>query len=326
MSIYSQVTKSTEFVDRFALKPRGEGVDVIIPLLHATPFWKQNLHSYYREIPIRRLIIGDAGAIDGSPEIAATFPRAQILDHKKVRSLGRSIALLMSEVKTDHFIYLQSDVFLPPGWFDVMSANQNKFDWFGCPESPLIVLSAPINDQSGNRPLAGSQFGRTSVFQGVADYVQDDYGYRQEDFIFEEFALKQGGSVGGVFETFNVHQITERVTTGKQLKVSSVSVTLDLEDDDSRVLDTQLLGFVKYCDPRRETVYQSAYRALIASLAAGRFSIKRELFLARQLNGGWTKVLLSMYIRACIFALPTMFVKKTALQTRTAAKRIIGYR
>ena len=326
MSIYRKVTESTEFVDRFALKPRGDGVDVIIPLLHATPFWKQNLHSYYREIPIRRLIIGDAGAIDGSPEMAATFPRIQLLDHKKVKSLGRSIALLISEVKTDYFIYLQSDIFLPPGWFDIMSANQNKYDWFGCPESPLIVLSAPINDQSGKRPLAGSQFGKTSVFQGVADYVQDDYGYRQEDFIFEEYALKQGGSVGGVFETFSVHQITERVTTGKQLKVSSVTVTLDSEDDDSRVLDTQLLGFIKYCDPRRETVYQAAYRALIASLAAGRFSIKRELLLGRQLNRVWTKALLGMYIRACAFALPAMFVKKTAIWTRTTAKRMIGSR
>lgn len=314
MSVYNDIARATDFVDRLILEKNQEGVDVIIPLLHATPFWKQNLNSYFREIPINRLLIGDAGAIDGSPVIAAGFPRTLILDHTNLKSLGRSIAELMSNVQTEHFIYLQSDTFLPPGWFDVMSSYRDEFDWFGCPERPIFVLSAPLNDQSGKRPLAGSQFGRTAVFSGVENFVQDDYGYRQEDFIFEEYALRQGGAVGGVFETHHVHQITERVTTGRQIKVSSVTVKLEPENDDNKVLDTQLLGFVKYCDPHRKTVYKAAYDALIGSLASGRFSIRTELSLAREVNTSWIVALLGMYLRASVLFLPKQAIKKLAIR------------
>jgi hypothetical protein len=314
VSVYSDITRAMDFVDRLVLEKTPEGVDVIIPLLHATPFWEQNLNSYFREIPINRLLIGDAGAIDGSSQIAARYPRTIIRDHRSIKSLGRSIAELMSNVQTEHFIYLQSDTFLPPGWFDVMSSHRDEFDWFGCPERPIFVLSAPLNDQSGKRPLAGSQFGRTSVFSGVENFVQDDYGYRQEDFIFEEYALRRGGAVGGVFETHHVHQITERVTTGRQLNVSSVTVKLEPEKDDNKVLDTQLLGFVKYCDPHRKTVYKAAYDALIGSLSSGRFTIRTELSLAREVNTSWIVALLSMYFRASVLYLPKLAFKKLAFR------------
>lgn len=323
MSIYSDVVKPTEFVDRLELDPNVRGIDVIIPLLHATPFWSQNLLSYYREIPINRLIIGDAGAIDGSPQVASQFPRTLIFDHKSIKSLGKSIADLISKVQTEHFIYLQSDTFLPLGWFDVMSKYQDKYDWFGCPERPLYVLSAPENNQSGNRPLAGTQFGKSSVFKGVDDFVQDDYGYRQEDFIFEEYALKNGGSIGAVLETFHVHQITERKTKGRQLDVSSITVKLKSEADDQRVLDTQLLGFVKYCNPRRRTVYQAAYRALLELMSSGSFSIRRELSLARELNGAWTTPLFSMYVKACVLFLPSLILSGTAHRIRDVLQRLV---
>lgn len=320
MSIYSDVIQPAEFLDRRIFEPNLQGVDVIIPLLHATPFWSQNLHSYYREIPINRLIIGDAGAIDGSPEVASEFPRVLILDHKNIKSLGKSIADLMNEVQTEHFIYLQSDTFLPTGWFDVMSQYRDKYDWFGCPERPLIVLSAPENDQSGKRPLAGTQFGKSSVFKGVTDFVQDDYGYRQEDFIFEEYALSQGGLVGGVSETYHVHQITERKTNGRQLDVSAVTIKLKSEKDDTRVLDTQLLGFVKYCNPKRRTVYEAAYDALVGSMSKGRFSISRELGLAQELNRSWTTALISMYVKACVFFLPGLVLRRVSDRIQNVLK------
>ncbi len=321
MSVYSDITRKTDFVDRLILEKQSAGVDVIIPLLHATPFWEQNLSSYFREIPINRLIIGDAGAIDGSTQIASGFPRTLILDHGHIKSLGRSIAELMSNVQTEYFIYLQSDTFLPPGWFDVMSSHRNEFDWFGCPEKPIYVLSAPLNDQSGKRPLAGSQFGRTSVFSGVVNFVQDDYGYRQEDFIFEEYALSQGGSVGGVFETHHVHQVTERVTTGRQLKASSVVVELEPESDDAKVRDTQLLGFVKYCNPRRKTVSRAAYGALLGSMSSGRFSIRKELSQARTSNKRWTTKLIGMYARALFTFLPFFMLKRLSTPKNKAANK-----
>lgn len=308
MTIYEDVVKNVDFKDRFVEQGLGQAVDVIIPLLHSTPFWKMNLFSYYREVPVNRLIIGNAGAIDGSDEVAVGFPRVEMLDHSKYKTLGKSLAELMSRVETEHFIYLQSDTFLPNGWFDVMWARRQEFDWFGCPESPLVVLSAPPNDQGGKRPLAGTQFGRTSVFSGVSDHIQDDYGYRQEDFIFEDFVLNKGASVGKVLETFHVHQITERKTTGKQMSVKSISVNLNQDLDDERVSSTQLLGFVKYCSPKRKTVWHAAYEELAHSLSKGKLELTQILSVAKADNQEWTRVLMYMYFRASfmrmLWALP----------------------
>lgn len=324
MSLYAKVVEPFEFVDRLVAEPGLQGVDVIVPLLHATPFWTQNLHSYFREIPIRRLLVGDAGAIDGSPQVAAGFPRTVIFDHSELKTLGRSIAELMSAVESEHFVYLQSDTFLPPGWFDKMWMNRERFDWFGCPERALYVLSAPQNDYTGIRPLPGTQFGKSSVFKGVSDFVQDDYGYRQEDFIFEEYALRSGGRVGSVSETFHIHQITERVTKGKQMEVLSVRLKLKPEVDDGRALDTQLLGFVKYCNPRRKTVQGAAYDAILGAFSAGRFSIWRELTLATSIKSSWTSALIGLYIKACIYFLPGFLLRKGANRIMASMKAFRG--
>ena len=70
------------------------------------------------------------GCIDDTIAIAREFPRAHVFDHHKFTSLGFSLRRLIEEVETPWFVYLHSDVRLPEGWFDAMSAAQEKFDWF----------------------------------------------------------------------------------------------------------------------------------------------------------------------------------------------------
>lgn len=287
MSIYADVIQPHEFFDRFQGFEKGEGVDVIVPLLHATPFWRQNLYSYFREIPIRRLLVGDAGAIDSSPEVASDFPRTEIHDHTHLKTLGKSIATLISEVKTEHFIYLQSDTFLPHGWFDAMWEGTKTLDWFGCPHRPLIVMSGPTKDYSGERPLAGTQIGRTSVFEGLNELIEDDFGYRQEDFILEEHVLRRGGTVGALRDTFHVHQITERVTSGRKMSVKNISVEYNPDDDDLRVLATQLFGLVKYCDPKRPTVLRAATEAMTELMVRDVSATTRAIRFARETSKEW---------------------------------------
>lgn len=298
MTIFEEIIKEREFVDRLLQDDTGEGVDVLIPLLHATPFWRSNLMSYYREIPIRRLLIGDAGAIDGSVGAAAKFPRVVFYDHTGIRTLGKSIADLISRVESEHFVYLQSDTFLPEGWFDSMWDKRRQFDWYGCVEKPLIVLSAPIKDYSGERPLAGTQIGRTAVFDGVDSIIQDDYGYRQEDFILEAVALGNGGSVGGVTEVFHIHQITERLTVGRQIDVKRVSIELNEEEDDTRVLATQFYGLVKYCDARGQAVFQAGVRALSEIVSSRSAGVREILKFVRVNNRDWSKFMFRLYVLA----------------------------
>jgi len=87
ISIFEEFYSEESFVDR--LKEKGEdGVDVIIPLLNTNELWKRNLYSFYREIPINRLLIGDGGCTDDSIEIALKFPRAKIFKQEHLGALG----------------------------------------------------------------------------------------------------------------------------------------------------------------------------------------------------------------------------------------------
>lgn len=284
MTAFDEVTKQWDFLDRFVREGEEFGLDVIIPLLHSTPFWKQNLFSYYREIPINRLLVGDAGAIDGSIEVLTDFPRVVIYDHRKIATLAKSVSSLINEVESEFFVYVQSDTFLPEGWFDSMSENSDRYEWFGCVERPLVVLEGPINDYSGKRPLAGTQFGRSAYFAGVNDHIDDDYGYRQEDFIFEDYVLRRGGRVGGIQDVSHVHQLTHRKTTGRRLNVEAITVSFQQESDDVRVISTQFLGFVKYCDLRRPSVARATAAALAEIMAQGASASIQALRHARRVN------------------------------------------
>ena len=113
------------FADRFATDS-ARAVDVIIPIVHTNELWRSNLISIYREIPVNRLLIGDGGCIDDSLEVARQFPRVEVLDHRNFTSLGYSIRHLIEAVETEWFVYLHSDVFLPPGWFETMFASAKR--------------------------------------------------------------------------------------------------------------------------------------------------------------------------------------------------------
>ena len=59
-SIFARYYAIQEFVDRFLQRPEG-AIDVIIPVLNTNELWEKNLIAIYREIPVKRLIIGNAG-------------------------------------------------------------------------------------------------------------------------------------------------------------------------------------------------------------------------------------------------------------------------
>ena len=106
-----------EFIDRKELSNEN-AIDVIIPLINTNTLFEKNLHSFYREIPINRLIIGNGGCTDNSIEIVKKFPRVKVIDQFKYRSQGFCIAELISHVNSEWFIYLHADVYLPEKWYE----------------------------------------------------------------------------------------------------------------------------------------------------------------------------------------------------------------
>lgn len=251
-SIFKEYYSDTPFIDRFTHDPR-DAVDVIIPIIHANELWEANLKSYYREIPINRLLIGDGGCIDDSIKTIKKFPRVKISNHKKYSSLGYSIRKLIEEVETEWFIYPHSDVYLPPGWFEKMKAHQPEYDWFGCPMKMTLMVEYPNTDKVNGkeRPYAGSQMGRKEVFMTHLSKIDDDYVYRQEDFVFAQVVEEGGGKVGAINDTFHYHQLIKKPSPWER-KIVSVNVKVETSREEKiRNSISQVKGIIKYLKPSR---------------------------------------------------------------------------
>jgi len=244
--IFARYHSSDDFEDRFS-SAMEQGVTVIIPVIHSNALWRKNLESFYREIPIAQLLLADGGCTDDTVQIAEKFPRVRVLDHRDFVTLGFSIRKLIEEVKTEWFIYLQSDVFLPSGWFDDMTKYQDQFDWFGCRERHTIMVE--YDGDFGTRPWAGSQMGRKTAFEAGLDRIDDDYVYRQEDYVFSDLVERSGFTVGEVSTTFHYHQTAFRESPYSR---RVLDVTLDLEvspEEQHRQFAMHGRGIVKYVQP-----------------------------------------------------------------------------
>lgn len=240
------------FADRFERGPDG-AVDVIIPILHTNELWRANLLSIYREIPVKRLLLGDGGCVDNSIEIARNFPRVEVFDHCSFRSLGFSIRRLIEEVSTEWFVYLHSDVYLPEGWFDAMCAGQQKYDWFECGQNVIVMVEYIPPTLEVERAYSGSQMGRKSAFVDILPNIDDDYLYRNEDIILANLIKRAGFRYGKVKETFHYHQLMFKESQWlRRVKRATFDLELSREEE-IRGARTYVMGIIKYLKPNEAT-------------------------------------------------------------------------
>ncbi len=255
VSVFENYYSHQKLHDRF-LDDTTNGATVIIPVLHTNELWEANLLSIYREIPVFELILSDGGCIDKTIEIAKKFPRVRVLDHKTFKSLGYSIRKMIEEVKTEWFLYLHSDVYLPKGWFDEMAKHKGQYDWYGCTMRHTVMVEYDSN--YGERPWAGTQMGRKVAFDEGIKSIDDDYVYRQEDFVFSDIVKKAGYKEGFISSTFHYHQTMKKESpTGR--KVKSIKIELEMSNaEDIRTWDTQVKGIVKYLEPNKPWLINTA--------------------------------------------------------------------
>ena len=247
-SIFAQYYGEEPFFDRYA-NDHTDAVDVIIPVIHTNELWRKNLISIYREIPVNRLILGDGGCIDGSIDLARQFPRVQVLDHRAFISLGYSLRHLIEAVETDWFVYLHSDVYLPPDWFAAMAAHRGDYDWFECDQRITVMADYRLQVADDARAFSGSQMGRKAAFGDVVSQIDDDFLYRNEDIILASLITRAGHRYGRVRSAFHFHQVMHKPSRWRRA-IKNVDIHLDLGDDEAlRASDTYLRGIVKYLDP-----------------------------------------------------------------------------
>lgn len=299
-SIFKEYFLDQPFYDRYA-DDNSNSVDVIIPVYHTNELWRANLRSIYKEIPVRRLLISDGGVIDDSIDIAKQFPRVEVYDHKKYKTLGKCIAELIKSVTSDWFIYLHSDVYLPEGWFNSMVKYQGEYDWYGCPMNITVMANYKLDEP--RRPYAGSQMGRKEAFAKV-DIIDDDYVYRQEDFVFNKIVEDSGYKNGKVEDTFHYHQVMFRKSKGLELDILSVSVNIkksEVELERERIM--QIKGIVKYLDPNDEWSKDSFKQNIYNMITNNQINYFTFRGWIKQENKMWLKhYKIHTYLRPVFFA------------------------
>jgi len=253
-TIFDRYHLEKSFFDRF--KEDGEeGVDVIMPIFNTNELWGKNLQSFYREIPINRLIIGDGGCTDDSIEIANQFPRVKIIDQSNRNSLGYCIKELIKNVETEWFIYLHADVYLPGDWYDNMVKYQNKYDWFECYRKMTILVEYWAQaENKAVRAYSGSQMGRKKAFKDVLPKIDDDYLYRNEDIIFRGLIEAAGFKYARISDTFHYHQVMNKKGENEP-KFKKVMIEKERDEKwEKRTYDMQARGIIKYLQPKKHLI------------------------------------------------------------------------
>ena len=258
MSIFRKFYSENEFIDR-KISNKENGIDIIVPIINTNELFKVNLISWYRTIPINKLIIGFGGGTDNSLEIIKNFPRVVIVRQDKeysehlYGSQGKCIADLISLVETDWFIYLHSDVYIPDGWYDTMKKYQNRYDWFESNRDNVILVKYKNNIDNAVRAYSGAQMGRKKAFKNICPIIEDGYLQNNEDIIFQELILKEGYKYGRVLETKYYHQIMNKGE--KEPKYKSIIIEKETSNDWKRKIYTvQAKGIIKYCKPKKHLI------------------------------------------------------------------------
>ena len=312
-SIFRAYFESRPFVDRFAVEPH-RAVDVIIPVIHTNELWRANLLSLYREIPIHTLLIADGGSTDSSIEVVKTFPRVRVLDHRAYESLGYSLRGLIEAVETEWFVYVHSDVYLPPGWFDTMASQQETYDWFGSAMEHTVMVQ--YSNDFGERPWAGSQMGRKRVFESGIHAIDDDYVYRQEDFVLADIVKRAGGKEGKVGETFHFHQ-TIRKPSPTARRITSVRLELEMSrSEEVRTWMTQAKGIVKYLEPDGEWVRREVANGVHRLIELGELTQEEFEEWTSRTNPAWLP-----HVRRGLLRLR---LKKALLGTERRLRNLLG--
>lgn len=306
--IVRRMYSSEAFQDRFEEDPDG-GITVIIPAAHVNLFWNANLLSIYREIPVAQLLVGDAGLDQDALATLRKFPRVSIFDHSGF-TLGFSLRELILSVETEWFSYLHSDVFLPPDWFSSIDKHRASADWIGCRmiQTTIWVAENPY----GERPYAGAQVGRTAAFVPEIEMIEDDYVWRQEDFVLAGIVESKGLKVLNADDAFHFHQLTHKTS---EIWNPSLSFTVSsrLNDTESaRVAETQLFGIVKYVSPATGWPQHQAVHYFLELILTHDFPAFRLLRRVRDLNPKWVPLIL----RRIPLVVPAVVLRKINNQRR----------
>src|SRR5262249_49367890 len=142
-----------------------------------------------------------------------------------------------------------------------MRAHQPQYDWFGCPQRITVQVEYSNVDKLFDdvRPYAGSQMGRKAAFVDNIKRIDDDFVYRQEDYVMASMVAPERH--GRIEDTFHYHQVMHKESPwARKLKRVAVQVEWSREEE-IRASTMQLKGIVKYLVPSKPLVQEAELHA-----------------------------------------------------------------
>lgn len=237
------------FADRYETTPQ-QAVDVVLPVQQLNELWEHNLRSFYREIPIKRLLVGNRGLLDQQLQHIQSFPRVEVFDVTSYKTSGYAVKSLIEQVTTPWFVYLQPSVHLPPGWFDKMNRHTSDYAWIASHSQLTVLARYPAPD---NGAYLSAQVVRKVAFDRIVPQIQDDYIDQIEDDVLKRMLEHAGFICQRVSDVEHMHQIVYPAHPNDEREI-----TVNIKStDDIKTLNmhySQVMSTIKYLAPIPEDI------------------------------------------------------------------------
>jgi glycosyltransferase involved in cell wall biosynthesis len=237
-----------------------EAVDVIMLTKNSERLLRRCLASVYENVPVNELIVIDGHSNDSTLEILQEFQRKQknltVIEHDGTRGSARQKAI--ARVKSDWFLFVDSDVVLSDGWFakasELMGGDVGAIwgieIWSVVKNMSILGLYERITykifeARGGTHDLLV----RTDAIGGIKI---PSHMHTYEDSYIKSWIIGRGYKVIAAYEPYCVHYRPEEVWSTKQ------SVRLMASDLKYAVRRPAL--FLSYAVYTAIVVYQSFLR------------------------------------------------------------------
>ena len=286
-NIWKEMISDYDFIDLNQNNKNKDSYDIILPLKNSTPLFKENLFSWYRNININTILVGDAGSGDDSIEIIKDFPRVKIFDHKNFLTSGFSIKKLIEEVRTKYFFHFHCDVFVNNKTIDPLINNKDKADWIeGSRIHTILFAEYAKNYDEAERSFSGVQFGNSEKLKKATENLEDGYCQRSEDIVITEMVKNSGFTFFKNTDSVHYHQMMNKKSYSEP-EITNVKITKKTDPIyEVRAYKMQALGIIKYCEPKKyliEEVAQSLFRLKIFDVNF----LKESKKCAKEFNQDW---------------------------------------
>jgi glycosyltransferase involved in cell wall biosynthesis len=212
-----------EKLDRWALSTNMQ-IDIVVLTRNSERVLRECLDSVYKNVPVNNLIVVDGYSTDATLEIVKEFQKKYnnviLIQEKGTRGSARQIA--MGKVKTDWFMFVDSDVILCDGWFakakkkieDNVGAIWGMEIWSVLKDAKILRLFERVTMKIFQK--RGGTHDLLVRRKAVEDIRIPFHLHTYEDSYIKSWICKNGYKVIPVYDPYCIHYRPENVWAIKQ--------------------------------------------------------------------------------------------------------------